>query len=90
MTLENKLGINDALELAHEEERLTKKCAFELFDKNILDSFEVVTLAGLMEYCAVGVAMGNGGEEIKAKADFVTDAVADDGLAHAFQRLGLI
>ena len=50
----------------------------------------IVTLAGLMEYCAVGVAMGNGGEEIKAKADFVTDAVADDGLAHAFKRLGLI
>ena len=47
MTLENKLGINDALELAHEEERLTKKCAFELFDKNILDSFEVGTFAGL-------------------------------------------
>ena len=44
----------------------------------------------MFEYCDVGVAMGNGGEEIKAKADFVTDAVADDGLAHAFQRLGLI
>ncbi len=44
----------------------------------------------MFEYCAVGVAMGNGGEEIKAKADFVTDAVADDGLAHAFKRLGLI
>ena len=44
----------------------------------------------MFEYCAVGVAMGNGGEEIKAKADFVTDAVSDDGLAHAFQRLGLI
>ena len=43
MTLENKLGINDALELAHEEERLTKKRAFELFDKNILDSFEVLS-----------------------------------------------
>ena len=44
----------------------------------------------MFEYCAVGVAMGNGGEEIKAIADFVTDAVAADGLAHAFQRLGLI
>lgn len=49
MTLENKLGINDALELAHEEERLTKKRAFELFDKNILDSFEVGTFAGLKD-----------------------------------------
>ena len=44
----------------------------------------------MFEYCAVGVAMGNGGEEIKAKADFVTDAVAGDGLAHALRRLGLI
>lgn len=44
----------------------------------------------MFAYCAMGVAMGNGGDEIKAKADFVTDAVADDGLAHAFQRLGLI
>ena len=44
----------------------------------------------MFEYCAVGVAMGNGGEEIKAIADFVTDAVAADGLAHAFQRLDLI
>ena len=38
----------------------------------------------------VGVAMGNGGEEIKAMADFITDAVEDDGLAHAFEKLGLI
>ena len=44
----------------------------------------------MFEYCAEGVAMGNGGEEIKAMADFVTDAVAEDGLFHAFQRLGLI
>ena len=49
MTLENKLGINDALELAHEEERLTKKCALGLFDKNILDSFEVGNFAGLKD-----------------------------------------
>jgi hypothetical protein len=44
----------------------------------------------MFEYCHMGVAMGNGGEEIKAIADFVTDAVAADGLAHAFQRLDLI
>jgi cell filamentation protein len=49
MTLENKLGINDALKLAHEEECLTKKYAFELFDKNILDSFEAGTFAGLKD-----------------------------------------
>ena len=44
----------------------------------------------MLEYCQVGVAMGNGGEEIKVMADFITDAVEDDGLAHAFEKLGLI
>ena len=44
----------------------------------------------MLEYCAVGVAMGNGGEEIRAMADLVTDAVDEDGLYHAFEKLGLI
>lgn len=47
MVLENKLGISDSRELAHEEERLTKKRALELYDKKLLDTFEVGTYAGL-------------------------------------------
>lgn len=34
--LENKLGIMDSAELAREEERLSKKCAKELFEKDLL------------------------------------------------------
>ena len=49
MSIENKLGIEDALELAHAEERLSKKRALELYDKNILASFEVGTFAGLRD-----------------------------------------
>ena len=49
MTIENKLGIDDTLKLAHEEERLTKKRALELYDKKILDSFEIGTFAGLKD-----------------------------------------
>lgn len=45
--LNNKLGISDARELAHEEERLTKKRALELYDNKLLDTFEVGTSAGL-------------------------------------------
>ena len=45
--LNNKLGISDARELAHEEERLTKKRALELYDNKLLDNFEVGTSAGL-------------------------------------------
>lgn len=40
--------------------------------------------------CAVGVAMGSGGDEIRAMADYVTTAVDDDGLMNAFLHLGLI
>ncbi|MBT1173376.1 Cof-type HAD-IIB family hydrolase [Bifidobacterium sp. MA2] len=44
----------------------------------------------MLDYCAYGVAMGNGSQDVKAAADLVTDDVEDDGLAHAFERLGLV
>lgn len=44
----------------------------------------------MLEYCAIGVAMGSGGEEIKAMADYVTDDVDKDGLYKAFAYLKLI
>lgn len=45
--LENKLGITDEVELSKEEERITKIKAIELFDKNVIDKFEVGTFSGL-------------------------------------------
>ena len=44
----------------------------------------------MLKCCAYGVAMGNGGTEIKAVADYVTDAVNEDGIYHAFEKLGLL
>ena len=38
----------------------------------------------------MGVAMGNGGDEVRAAADFVTGDVDEDGLHYAFEKLGLI
>ena len=49
MALENKLGITDSAKLAQEEEKITKKKALELFDKKIIDTFEVGTFKGLQE-----------------------------------------
>jgi len=43
----------------------------------------------MLEYCGTGVAMGNGSEEIRRIADYVTDDVDRDGLAKAFVHLGL-
>ena len=44
----------------------------------------------MLEYCATGVAMGNGGEEIRTMADYITDDVDEDGLWNAFRHFGLI
>lgn len=47
MTLENRLNITDSAELAREEERISKKKAAELFDRKLLDTFDIGTFAGL-------------------------------------------
>lgn len=44
----------------------------------------------MLEYCAYGVAMGNGGPEIREMADYITDDVECDGLYKAFEKLGLL
>lgn len=44
----------------------------------------------MLEYCAYGVAMGNGGAAIKEAADYITDDVENDGLWKAFKKLSLI
>lgn len=47
--LENKLGISNEVELAKEEERITKLKALELFDSGKLNDFEVGTTKGLCD-----------------------------------------
>lgn len=47
MALENKLGITDSLELARVEEKISKRKALDLFERGLLDTFEVGTFEGL-------------------------------------------
>lgn len=47
MALQNKLGLTDELELAREEERISKQKARALYDTGLLDTFPVGTFAGL-------------------------------------------
>lgn len=49
MILNNKLGLNDPIELAKEEEKITKNKAIKLFETGVLNSFEVGTFAGLAQ-----------------------------------------
>ncbi|SFB35067.1 hypothetical protein SAMN05216249_1241 [Acetitomaculum ruminis DSM 5522] len=44
----------------------------------------------MLKKCAVGVAVASGCDEIKAVADYVTDAVDEDGIYNAFKHFGLI
>ena len=47
MALENKLGLTSTAELDRAEERISKKKAAQLFDRKLLDTFDVGTFAGL-------------------------------------------
>ena len=38
----------------------------------------------------MSVCVGDGGDDAKAAATFVTDAVMDDGIYNAFKKLNLI
>lgn len=53
MALENKLGLTSSADLAREEERVSKKKALELFEKDILDNFpagKFLTLQAIHKY----------------------------------------
>ncbi len=49
MILENKLGIDNPIELAKQEEKITKKKAIKLFEEKQLETFETGTFKGLSQ-----------------------------------------
>ena len=79
------------------ERDTTKGSAIELLLGHLgLDAADAVAVGDswndveMFQVCGVSVAMGNAHDELKELADFVTTNVLDDGVANAFQRLGLI
>ncbi len=44
----------------------------------------------MLKAAAIGIAMGNAGDEVKANADFVTTDADKDGIRHALTALGLL
>ena len=58
MVLQNKLGITNSVELAREEERISKKKALDLFDTTVLAGYPVgsfAQLAGIHRYLFEGI-----------------------------------
>lgn len=76
---------------------ITKRHAIEvLLDYLGVDQKDTISFGdakidlSMFECCDYNVAMGNGGEEIKDAADYITTDVNDDGLYNAFRYLKLI
>lgn len=44
----------------------------------------------MLEYVGLGIAMGNGEERLKQKADFVTKKASEDGIYYALTKYGVI
>lgn len=44
----------------------------------------------MLDYCGIGVAMGNADDNVKAHADFVTTSVDEEGIEHALKALQII
>jgi len=44
----------------------------------------------MIGYCGYSIAMGNGDESIKEKADWVTSDILEDGIYNAFKHVGVI
>ena len=76
---------------------ITKKHAIEVLlahlgadQKDTISFGDAKIDLSMFELCHYNVAMGNGGPEIKAAADYITDDVDEDGLYKAFVHLGFV
>lgn len=75
---------------------LSKASPFEDFLKDISDSGEIYAFGdsmndlSMIESADIGIAMGNGKDEVKERADFVAESMDKDGLAKALRHFDLI
>lgn len=79
-----KNGISKASGVAHVLEKLG------LEPENVLVFGDGPNDMELFDYAGLSVAMGNGDEALKNKADFVTKTVEEDGILYALEELGLV
>ena len=62
---------------------------FDLIEENSIAIGDGNNDITMLKKAAIGVAMGNATDKLKAVADMISDDVDDDGLAKALKRLEL-
>lgn len=65
----------------------------QYFDCDISDTFAFGDSSNdreMIEHAGIGIAMGNGTDEIKAVSDYVTSSMAEDGIYNALKHFELI
>ena len=86
---------NDALDLVHDQAGKTAgvKAVLEKWNIPAEEAMAVgdaMNDAGMLKYCGIGAAMGNGSAALKEIADYVTGDIDEDGLYHLFCHYGMI
>lgn len=76
--VDKKKAIEEVLEYLH----MTKEQTIAIGDG--MNDYD------MLQYCEVGIAMGNAHEKLKTIADFVTDDIEEDGFYKAFDKYQLI
>jgi hydroxymethylpyrimidine pyrophosphatase-like HAD family hydrolase len=70
--------------------RLAVRCVAEeimaLRPENVMAIGDDFSDIEMLEYAGIGVAMGNAPEAVKARADWVTTTIEEDGVARALER----
>lgn len=69
------------------------KILLNYLNANVDDTFafgDASSDSKMVQYCNIGVAMGNASEELKEVADYVTTHVNEDGLWNAFEKYSLV
>ncbi len=76
---------------------ITKATGMEVYLKHVGIAREDTVAIGdgpndleMLDYAGIGIAMGNALDEVKARADMITDSINEDGIYKAFEKLGLI
>lgn len=89
----DELALYGDLGVKNVDKQIAVRVLIDYLNGNIEDTIAIGDAAvdiGMIEFCQIGIAMGNASQQVKDAADYITDDVNSDGLYRAFEHFGLI